>query len=359
MKLTDDGSFAAESDEASVAVPVYRGMGRPWKSIATIVTGTDTPIAAAFGSTTKKPAAIGAATTSVVAVAEIFPAAPPRAVTVWLPGVENVTRAVARPFTNETEAGNVAAGSELVSVAVPLKPWIGRLAASTAVIDTFTVAPASTRRGTFTMNELGIGRPATDVDAVAVMAGSASDVTFTDCVPAVSNVTLNDARPFLKLIGMSGKFAAVSLLETATDPVKARTGRPAESIANAVTGVGTPARACGAMVSRSPTAATGLFAVVALVALVAERLLVAVIAGWVTATAAVASLGPINGGGIKAFSALSTARDSRRSIWPKRTLFEALRRSKPRRSRITFSFLAYHLWLMRGIAKRRFHDKWL
>lgn len=82
-------------------MPENRGTGRPWASTARSVTGVETPTATARGRRMEKP------TTSALAVAEMVPAAPPRTVTLWRPGVANVTRAVARPFTNVTEDGRV------------------------------------------------------------------------------------------------------------------------------------------------------------------------------------------------------------------------------------------------------------
>ena len=97
-----------------------------------------------------------------------------------------------------------AAESMLFNVAVPEKFVIGRLAASSATIDALTAVPALACAGTLMRNELSVrgavgivdGGIATKVDARADMTAEGSPlsiVTLTVCVPAVANVTVNDA----------------------------------------------------------------------------------------------------------------------------------------------------------------------
>ena len=110
-----------------------------------------------------------------------------------------------------------------------------------AMIVTFTGEPANTRDGTITTNEANACGAMTVVRDVPVNGDSLSEVTVTDCGPAVVRVTGNDARPLAKTTSTIGRFAAVSLLATVAEPPNEGTGRPWASTATAVTHVGTPA----------------------------------------------------------------------------------------------------------------------
>jgi hypothetical protein len=107
---------------------------------------------------------------------------------------------------------------------------------------TLTGVPATTRRGSPTRNEATVGWAATRVLAVPDTGVSLSDLTVTDCWPAVSRRTWNDARPLRNVTSIIGRSAAGSLLVTVADPLNDRSCFPAASTATAVTLIGTPAR---------------------------------------------------------------------------------------------------------------------
>jgi hypothetical protein len=120
-----------------------------------------------------------------------------------------------------------------------------------------TGTPTAAARGSVTANLDATWAAVTVVLAVPDTGASLSDLTVTDCLPPVANVTWNEARPFRNATGIIGKFAAGSLLVTEANPLNDDSGLPAASTATAVTVIGTPARTCDGIVIRNDSRITG------------------------------------------------------------------------------------------------------